>query len=69
MFRKYRPWLKSFSGLFQGLSTAWFSIAFITPKQLGFNNFEDTLILTLDMLFGMLFLVLSVKVEHILEYE
>lgn len=69
MKRKYRPWLRSFSGIFQGLSSAWFGLAFVTPTISSISNFEDVLTLTVDVLFGMLFLTLSVKAEHILEYE
>lgn len=69
MKRKYRPWLKSLSGVFQGLSAGWFGLAFVTPNSTKIDTLENILALTLDILFGMLFLVLSVKAEHILEYE
>ncbi len=69
MKRKYRPWLRTFSGVFQGLCTAWFSLAFVTPNVTSLNKIEGVLLLTLYILFGMLFLILSVKTEHILEYE
>ena len=69
MIKKYRPWLKSFSGIFQGLSSGWFGVAFLTSNPNKLSTFEDLLTLTLNILFAILFLMLSVKTEHILEYE
>lgn len=69
MKRTYRLWLHSLSGICQNLSVALFGLAFITPNFSTLKDLEDILVLTLDILFGMLFLVLSVEMEQILEYE
>lgn len=69
MNRNFRPWLRSLSGICQNMSVALFGLAFITPNFTTLNNPENILVLTLDILFGMLFLVISVQMEQILEYE
>ena len=65
MQRLFRPWLKSISGLFINISAVWFTLAFITPT---FDK-NNTLILTVDISFGILFLLASVFIEAILDYE
>lgn len=60
------PWLKALSGLCINLSAAWFVLAFVTP------NFElsrpDAFwVLTYDIYFGIVFLLIAVKLEKYLE--
>ena len=69
MFKEYRPWLRTISGIFQNFSAGWFGVAIITPNFTGITSLEDVLTLTLDILFGILFLLLSARLEKLLEYE
>lgn len=68
MQRILRPWFRSLSGVFQNLSVAFFGLAFLTPNFTTLYTSEDILVLTIDCMCSMLFLMLSVQVEHILEY-
>ncbi len=64
-----RSWLKSFGGLCVNLSATWFAVIFITPKLI-YSNFIDLLLfLTKSIGFGILFLLLSVKIEDIINYD
>lgn len=66
MKRKYRPWARSLSGLYQNISASWLGLAFITPNFASLNSQQAAFVLTLDILFGILFLLLSVKIEQML---
>lgn len=64
-----RPWLKALSGLFINFSAAWFALIFITPVFIKVSSFEAIFLLTRDFIFGILFLVATVKIEEKLENE
>ncbi len=64
MNRKYRPWLKSLSGLYVNLSAGFFGLAFITPNFIDIGTGEGLLRLTKDIGFGILFLLLSGMIEE-----
>ncbi len=64
-----KSWLKSIGGICINLSATWFAIIFITPK-LFYKDFIDLIIfLTKSLGFGILFLLLSVKIEDIINYD
>ncbi len=67
MPKKYRPWAKTISNILQNLSAGWFGLAFITPNFIQIDGTQDFFVLTLDILFGILFLLLSVKIEQMLD--
>jgi hypothetical protein len=69
MDRLIPPWIISVSGVCQNLSAAWFGLAFVTPNFTPVNSPEGLFLLTLYTLFGMLFLVFSVRCEQILHYD
>ncbi|MBI4092007.1 MAG: hypothetical protein HY427_02275 [Candidatus Levybacteria bacterium] len=64
-----RPWLKALSGLFINFSAAWFALIFITPIFTKVSSSEATFTLTRDFIYGMLFLIATVKIEEKLENE
>lgn len=67
-FISTKSWLKSIGGLCINLSATWFAIVFITPK-LFYKDFIDLAIfLTKSIGFGIFFLLLSVKIENIIQY-
>lgn len=68
-FLPTKSWLKSIGGLCINLSATWFAIFFITPK-LFYKDFSELIIfLTKSTGFGIFFLVLSVKIEDIINYD
>ncbi len=69
MNKKYRPLLKSLSALFTNFSAVWFGLAFVTPNFIDITNVEIFLTLTKDIGFGIVYLLLSMEIERILEYE
>lgn len=61
------PWIKTLSGLFVNLSAAWFATIFIIPA---FSQRSDWLfVLTVNLMYGIVYLLLSVKLEELLENE
>lgn len=67
MSKKYRPWLRALSGLSINISAAWFALAFIGPNVSFPDSPEDFLKLTLNIVFGIVFLLLTVYLERRLE--
>lgn len=67
MDKRYRPWLKALSGLFINISAAWFALAFIGPNVAFPKSPIEFVLLTSYMIFGILFLVLTVFLERGLE--
>lgn len=68
--KNYRPWLRALSGLFINISAAFFVAAFIGPTILFPKNPEQFVSLTLNIGFGILFLLTTVMLERMLEkYE
>lgn len=55
--------LRALSGLCINLSAGWFALAFITPNITAVSNTDDVLRLIYDVLFGILFLGLTVYIE------
>lgn len=65
--QKYRPWLKAFSGLFINLSAAWLAAAFIGPNVSFPNSPKDYIVLTMQVGFAIVALLLTVQFEKELE--
>jgi hypothetical protein len=62
-----RPWLKVLSNLSVNISAAWLAAAFITPN---FSNLADSdalAVLTTDLIFATLTLLIGVRLEGMLE--
>ena len=57
------PWLKALSGLSVNLSAAWFGLAVVTPNFANILKIETVVTLTRDVLFGIIFLLLTVFFE------
>jgi|GEM_PF-4270399 len=64
-----RPLLRSLSALSVNMAAAWFGLAFITPTFISVTALITILALTRDIGFGMLFLLISVQLEGLLEDE
>ena len=61
------PWLKALSNICGNLSAGWFASVFIAPGIAGQLN---PVILTINFLIGIVYLLITVKIEQILEtYE
>lgn len=60
-------WLKALSGLSVNLSAAWFTLAIVTPNFSSLANIEALLVLTRDLVFGIVFLVLTVIFERLIK--
>ena len=60
-------WLKAFSGLCINLSAAWFGLAFVTPNFADLSNINILWVLIRDVLFGIVFLVLTAMIERRME--
>ena len=69
MNKTFRAFLKALSQVFANLSAAWFALAFITPNFGNIFNTKALSVLTVDIIFGIVFLVLATIVERILDYE
>jgi len=67
--KKYRPWIKALSGLSINVSAAWFAVPFIGTTIKFPQTFFDVVILTLDIILGILFLLITVLFERKLEDE
>jgi len=65
--KKYRPWLKAFSAISGNISAAWFAVPFIAPSISFPKDKGDFLVLTSDIGFGIVFLLLTVWREGRLE--
>lgn len=64
-----KSWLKSIGGLCINLSATWFAVIFITPKLFYQDFIESIIFLTKSTVFGIFFLMLSVKIEDVLKYD
>lgn len=67
MAKKYRPWLKAFSAIFSNISAAFFITPLIGSAISFPENHVNFLALTLDIVFGIVFLLLTVLCEKTLE--
>ena len=65
MNQKFSTRLQITSELFINLSAAWFSAAFIVPALQGFEQKLNLLPLLLNVVFGMVFLELSLRMRRI----
>ncbi len=62
--KKYRiAWFRSLSGLAINISAAWFAAAFIGSTIALPKNPEELIFLTVNIIFGIVFLLLSVWFE------
>lgn len=62
-----KPWIKALSGLFINLSAGWFGAALISFNFLEFSKEGSFWVLMYDVVLGMLFLLLTVRLEKYLE--
>jgi hypothetical protein len=63
-------WLKSLSALFINISAAWFMAAALTPNFAEINQLNSILVLMYYIFSGIMYLLLTVKTEEILQlYE
>lgn len=62
-----KPWLKAFSGLFINFSAGYFGLTFIAANFTPFSVPNTLVILTWNLLFGIVFFIASVKTEEILD--
>lgn len=59
-----KPWLKALSGLSINISAAWFVVPFIGPSVSFPNSIWDFLVLIGNISLGIIFLLISVKLEE-----
>ncbi len=65
-----KPWLKSLAGLCLNLSATWFSLLFLTSRIPVMHLFDLISDLIRNLIFGIVFLKLSVDIEKYLnEYK
>jgi len=62
-----KPWLRAFAGLTINISAAWFAVAFIGPNVSLPSNLWEIFVLTWNIFFGIVFLLLTVSIERRLE--
>lgn len=62
-----KPWLRAFSGLSINISAGWFGVAFIGPNVSFPSTLWEILVLTWNITLGIIFLLLTVFIERILE--
>ena len=67
MDKKYRPWLRALSGLSINFSAAWLVLPFIGSSVSFPQDILDFLVLTLNIVLGIIFLLLTVLIERRLE--
>ena len=63
----HRPLLRALSGFFGNISAAWFAIPFIGSGISFPKDIKDFFVLTLDIGFAIVFLIISVLCEKELE--
>lgn len=69
MNKTSRAFLKALSQVFANLSAAWFTLAFITPNFSNAFNTKAIIVLTTDIVFGIVFLALTTIAERIITNE
>lgn len=62
-----KPWLKTFSGLSLNLSAGFLGAVVILPNLFPVKTLSDFLVLTFNLFFGIIFMLLTVRFEEILE--
>ncbi|OGE18021.1 hypothetical protein A2769_01140 [Candidatus Daviesbacteria bacterium RIFCSPHIGHO2_01_FULL_37_27] len=62
-----KPWLKVLSGLFTNLAAGWFGAVFIVPAFADTTHLSGIIVLIRYLLSGIISLLISVKIEEILE--
>lgn len=67
MIKLPRPWLKALSSLSINISAAWFGVVIIAPNFLPLEGLKSLLLLTADVSAGILFLIVTVRLERRLE--
>lgn len=69
MRRLPRPLLKTLSGLFINISAAWFIVSFVGPNISFPKSEREFLVLTWQIVLGIVFMLLSLWCEKELENE
>lgn len=64
-----RPWLKAFSAVSINLASGYFALGFITPNFLNPTTSQAIRTLTQDIIFGIVFLLISVMLNQIIDNE
>lgn len=69
MDRYQHSFIKALAGLSLNISAAWFALAFITPNFVDLHALEAVIVLTKDIVLGIVFLVLNIIFEQHLKNE
>ncbi len=62
-----RPWTRALSGLFANLSAGWLGLVLIGPQVAKPKTIAEFWFLTVNFIFGILSLLIVVKLEELLE--
>lgn len=66
----YRAWLQTLANMFGNLSAAWLAAAWITPVLSSYTNPNTIFVLISNVLSGIVYLLIVVRLETLLEqYE
>jgi len=60
-------WIRALAGLFINLSAGWFSVVLIGPQISVPTTLSEFWFLTVNIIFGILSLLIAVKLEELLE--
>jgi len=60
----FKSYIKALSGLSINLSAAWFGLAVVTPNFAALSRLETLIALTKDIGLGILFLLLTIRLEE-----
>lgn len=66
MTKTKKAFLKALSSVTGNLSAAWFALVFITPNLSYIFTIKTIVVLTYDVVFGIVFLVLTTIIERYL---
>ena len=69
MSRLPKSWLKALSALSINMSAAWFGVVAVAPNFWPPVGLKSFLLLTTDIFAGTLFLLMTVKLEGVLEKQ
>lgn len=65
MNKRYKKaWLRMLAGVCGNITAGWFGLAFITPNFVNLSNTDGVIVLTRDVLLGIVFLLIGVLLER-----
>jgi len=67
--KNVRALLKALSSVAANISAAWFGLALVTPNFTEISNSDSLFVLTSNVFFGIVFLLISATFERLLLYE